>query len=129
LNNSTNINLILTDISSSVNNCQLIGFDDSAVTSGIFNFTNIMFSSMPAFAATNGVTNYNFVNCSCDSGFNSMLSFSKWTNCTAGNLASPGSGATFTIPATADSVQINNCITDDTLIDNGTNSSFSYKIF
>jgi hypothetical protein len=110
-------------------NCSIAGFNDSGLLSGKATISNCYFPIFPTFSAVNGSVDYSISNSQAVAGFQSTLSFMKFSNCTAGDLANPGTSATFIIGASSDSVQIVNCIADDTIIDNGTSSAYSYKIF
>lgn len=112
-----------------INNCSVAGFNDTGLVSGRAQINNCYFPTYPTFSAVNGDVDYNISNSQATTGWQSTLSFMKFNNCTAGNLSTAGTTATFVIGASSDSVQISNCLSDDTIIDNGTNSSYSYKIF
>jgi hypothetical protein len=112
-----------------IKSCSISGFNDSSLLSGKVVIDDCLFSGTLTFSSVNGAVDYSISNTTINGGVANTLSWMKIANCTAGNINSSGTPVTFNISAGSDSVQISNCIADSAIVDNGTNSAYSYKIF
>lgn len=126
--NFKNINLILLGYNSRTINCDCASINLNGTTGGYQIIANSTLASAVTLNNTN--SQFKFSLCELTQGMTITNSFCTLVDgCTAGDITNPGQLYTITLGAGADNCFIANSYVDDDIIDNGTNNSYTYKVF